>query len=399
MMKPGENIPNDLPRFSRRTLSTVAVVMVLAMAGLFLLGFWPRHRRLAEREAIAREIRDQPLIVQVAHPRATARPVELSLPADIRAYSATALYGRINGYLASWTVDINDRVRKGDLMAVISAPDTDADLKQAEANLNQQQTSYELAEATYRRYQGLIPTRGVTQQQLDEFRSAMEQARANVISSAAAVDRLRALAGFERITAPFDGVVTARTYDVGALISASNIGPGQELFDVAEDDRLRVFVNVPQAYAPLIKFGQSVTLALEQNYPGHRFTGLVARSAGSLDPATRTLRTELDFINRDPTRRIFPGMYGQAIFSIKRDRPALTVPSSALLFEADGKQVAVVRGDNTVHFQRISPGSDFGTEIEVISGLKGDEWVVANPGEQLAEGLAVSPVYGSGENH
>jgi RND family efflux transporter MFP subunit len=396
MTNPSENTPEDLPGFSRRTLAAAAAALALALIGFFILGYWPRLARIREREAMAAEVRDRPLVVQVVRPKAAVKPVELRLPADVRAYATTALYARTDGYLASWKVDINDRVRKGDLMAVISAPDTDANLKQAEASLKQEQTGYDLSAATYRRYQGLVPTRGVTQQQLDQFRSAMEQAQANVVSAAASVDRLRTLKDFERITAPFDGVVTARNYDAGALISAANTGPGQELFDVAEDDMLRVFVNVPQAYAPLVKFGQPAALVLEQNYPNHRFTGTVSRSAGVLDPVTRTLRTELDFRNDDPAHRIFPGMFGRAILSIVRDRPLLTVPTSALLFEADGKQVAVVGGDNRVHFQKIAPGSDFGTEIEVTSGLNGDEWIVSNPGEQLAEGIEVSPVAEAG---
>lgn len=391
MMKSTESTPPDLPKFSTRTVATIAGAMVLAMAGLFILGFWPRHKRIEERESMARAVRDRPMVVQAVQPESTTRPIELALPADIRAYASTALYARTNGYLASWTVDINDRVKKGDVLAVISAPDTDAELEQAVAALNQQQTNHRLAVATEERYRGLIAIRGVTQQQLDQFYSTREQAAAGVSSAAAAVDRLKALVGFEKIIAPFDGVVTARTYDVGALISASNIGPGQELFQLAEDDRLRVFVNVPQAYALLLKFGQSVGLVLERNYPGYKFVGTVARSTGSLDPSTRTLRTELDFKNDDPNHRLYPGMYGEAVFSLQREQPVLTVPTSALLFEAEGKEVAVVGPDNKVHLQKIVPGSDFGTEIEVISGLTGQERIVANPGEQIVEGLVVTP--------
>jgi RND family efflux transporter MFP subunit len=281
-------------------------------------------------------------------------------------------------------------VKKGDVIAVISAPDTDADLEQAKANLNQQETSYQLAVATEDRYRGLISVQGVTQQQLDQFHSTREQAKANVGATAASVDRLKALVGFEKIIAPFDGVVTTRNYDVGALISATNIAPGQELFDLAEDDKLRVFVNIPQAYALLVKFNQPASLAFERNYPGRLFQGVVARSSGSLDPVTRTLHTEVDFNNDDPDHHIFPGMYGEVVFHIQRDHPVLTVPTSALLFEADGKQVAIVNSSNKIHFQKIVPGRDFGTEIEVIDGLKGDENIVANPSEQLTEGLAVS---------
>jgi RND family efflux transporter MFP subunit len=397
MTHSSENTPQDLPKFSTRTVATVAGALVLAMIALFFLGFWPRHERIKERESMAQAVRDRPLIVQTVRPELTTRPIELVLPADIHAYASTALYARTNGYLASWTVDINDRVKKGDLMAVLSAPDTDAQLKEAEANLNQQEVNYQLAAATDGRYRGLIPTQGVTQQQLDQFHSAAEQAKANVVSSSAIVDRLKTLVSFERITAPFDGVVTARNYDTGALISASNTAPGQELYDLAEDDRLRVYSSVPQDYAPLVRYGQPVELLLEQNYPGHRFQGLVARSAGTLDPVTRTLRTELDFRNGDPARRIFPGMYGKAVFRFGRDRPALTVPTSALLFQSSEKRVAVVGEDGKVHMRSIVLGNDFGTKIEVLSGLRGDEWIVENPDEQLAEGVSVEAVHDGAE--
>jgi len=387
--KPNE--PHDLAKVSRRTLTVVAVVIAGTMAGLFLLGLGLRHARIATRESMAREIRDQPPVVLVVHPSATQQSFELTLPADVRAYAATALYARTNGYLASWTTDIGARVRQGDLLATLSAPDTDAQLEQAEAAQRQMAATSELSAATDARYRGLIDTQGVTQEQLDQFDSARQQAAANLAAATATVDRLKALVAFERITAPFDGVVTARNYDTGALISATNTAPGQELFDVADEDRLRVFVNVPQADALLVKVDQPVALVLERNFPGHRFTGVVKRSAGALDPVTRTLRTELDFRNDDPAGRILPGMYGEAVFTLHRDRPVLTIPTSALLFETEGKEVAIVGPGNRIHFQKVVLGTDFGTEIEVSSGLDADAEVVANPGEELAEGIVVSP--------
>jgi membrane fusion protein, multidrug efflux system len=374
-----------------RTLWLIALFAGLAFLILFIVGFWIRHDRVKKREKMAKEMRDQPLVVQTVQPKRTQKSFNLTLPADIHPFAAAALYARTSGYLGSWKVDINDRVRPGQVMAVISAPDTDADLEQARAALRQQEAGHALTVATERRFRGLVEIQGVTQEQLDQNHSAEEQAGANVAAAAATVDRLKALVGFEQITAPFAGVVTARNYDVGALISASNIGPGQELFDLVEDDRLRVFVNVPQADALLIRYDQPAALTLERNYPGHKFTGQVSRSTGALDPVTRTLRIEIDFENDDPAFHIFPGMYGVAILTIQRDAAVLTVPTSALMFEAEGKRVAIVTGDNKIHFQPIVPGSDFGTEIEITSGLKGDERVVSNPGEQLTEGIAVSP--------
>jgi RND family efflux transporter MFP subunit len=390
-MKTGEEIPKDLPKMKHRTLWWIAVIAVAVFLLLFIVGFMVRHERIVKREKMAEEEKSRKLVVLVVRPKQTQKAFDLTLPADVRAFAATSLYARTSGFLASWTADINDRVKKGDVIAVIAAPDTDADLEQARAQLKQNQTGYQLAADTDERYKGLVPVQGVTGQQLDQFHSERLQAKANVGSSSATVDRMTALVGFEKIVAPFDGVITARNYDVGALISATNIAPGQELFDIAQDDQLRVFVNIPQAYALLVRFGLPVDLLLRRNYPGHTFRGVVTRSAGAIDPSTRTLRTELDFRNADPAFHIFPGMYGEAVFHIQREAPVLTVPTSALLFEADGKQVAVVDGNNKIHFQKITPGADFGTEIEVLDGLKGDEKVVANPGEQLTEGVAVEP--------
>jgi RND family efflux transporter MFP subunit len=390
-MKTGEEVPKDLPKVKNRTLWIIAISALVALAILFVVGFVIRHERIAKREKMAKEEQNRKLVVLVVKPKQTQKAFDLTLPADVKAFAATALYARTNGFLASWTADINDRVKKGDVIAVISAPDTDADLEQAKAELNQNQTGYQLAQNTDERYKGLVPIQGVTQQQLDQFHSQRQQAKANVGSSSATVDRMQALVGFEKIVAPFDGVITARNYDVGALILASNIAAGQELFDIAQDDQLRVFVNIPQAYALLVKFGGPVDLALQRNYPGHTFTGVVARSAAAIDPVTRTLRTELDFKNTDPAFHIFPGMYGEAVFHIQRPAPVLTIPTSALLFEADGKQVATVDANDKIHFKKITPGTDFGTEIEILEGLEPGDKIVANPGEQLTEGVVVEP--------
>lgn len=391
-MKSGEEIPKDLPKVANRTLVIIVICVAAAMVAVFILGFWIRHERISKREKMAEETRDRKLVVQVLRPKQTQQSFELKLPADVRPFAMTALYARANGFLASWAADIGDRVKKGDVMAVISAPDTDADLEQAKANLSQQQTNYQLTVDTDNRERGLIPIQGITQQQLDQFHSSREQAKANVGAMAASVDRLQALVGFEKIVAPFDGVVTARNYDVGALIQASSNGPGQEMFDVADDNQLRVFANVPQAYASLVRTGQPVSLVLARDYPDVKFTGVVARSTGSIDPVTRTLRTELDFKNDDNAHHIYPGTFGEIIIPIQRDRPVLTIPTSALLFEAEGKEVAVVTAESKIHFQKIELGRDFGTSIEVSSGLKGDEQVVTNPGEQLAEGVPVTAV-------
>jgi RND family efflux transporter MFP subunit len=364
--------------------------------------------RLIPQLAHDRELRKQatdaqnaPPIVNAALPQPQPIQDELNLPADVRPNAQTALFARVDGYIGRWNVDIGDHVDKDQLLAVIDAPDTDAELEQARASLQQAtanitkaQLDLTLATATYDRYHGLLATGGVTQQDLDTRESAKNQAAADKAGAdaafkiaQAAVDRLIVQKGFEKITAPFSGTITFRNYDVGARIAASETGAGHELFDIADTDHLRIYVNVPQPYVSLIQPNQSVDFVSQRNYGTRRFTGHVARSAGSLDPSTRTLLTELDFDNKD--HLLWAGMYGEVHITVHRDHPMLTVPTAAMLFEADGTQVAVVDSDNHVHFKKVTVGQDLGQRLEIVGGLASDERVVTNPGEKLAEGIEV----------
>jgi len=201
------------------------------------------------------------------------------------------------------------------------------------------------------------------------------------------VDRLAVDQGFEKIYAPFSGTITFRNYDVGARISASDTVAGHELFDIADVDHLRIYVSVPQAYVTLIQQNQPVDFLAQRNYGTRRFVGFVARNAGSLDPATRTLLTELDFDNRQ--HLLWAGMYGEVHIGVHRDHPMLTVPTAAMLFEANGTQLAVVDGDNKVHFKKVTVGQDLGQRLEIVGGVTSNEKVVTNPGEKLEEGSTV----------
>ncbi len=232
----------------------------------------------------------------------------------------------------------------------------------------------------------------VTQQEVDEKRTAVEQAQAvitqtnaDVVAAEANVRRLKVMQGFEQIIAPFDGVVTTRNYDVGALLSTADSGPGKEIFRIAETDKLRVYVNVPQVYATQIGIGEPAFLRV-RNYGEREFKGVVARTSSSVDLATRVMSFELEFSN--PNGELFPGMYGEAHLNVTDPHPVLRIPTSALLFDASGPHVALVQ-DGKIHFKTIKPGRDLGTELEVIDGIGPTDAVVATPGEQLTEGLAV----------
>jgi len=402
-MEANETIPKDLPKIGLGKLVLAGLGVAVLFAVVFVVRYLQIRAHTNALDVQAQQIAEQPPIVEVAPPKPTGAVQDLILPGSATPMQETALYARVNGYLKRWLVDIGAHVEAGQLLAEIDAPDLDAQLnearaavEQANANAVSAQTNYQLAQATYLRYKGLIPTGGVTQQDLDTRQSAAAQAAAAkdaddaaIKSAQATVQRLEAEQGFEKIVAPFAGTITVRNYDVGALISPSDPAPGHELFRLAETDKLRIWVDLPQSYVTLVWPSQRVTFQAPANYPGVKFTGIVARSAGALDQKTRTLHTELDFDNADG--RLWAGMYGQVTFNIHREKPVLTIPTSALMFNAQGTQVIVV-DHNVIHFRNITVGRDLGTEIEVATGLSGDEQVVSNPGERLTEGVQVQVV-------
>lgn len=410
----GEGIPKDLPKVPAWMVLVVGIVAVAMLVGLFFIGWIPHRRQQAKLAADAKAAGNQLLIVDITRPQRRETTVELILPGDVRAMRETAMYPRANGYLKEWYVDINDHVDEGKLLAIISTPEVDAQLSQAraavlqsEANVIRATFDNTLAQSTYARYQGLVATGGVTQQELDEKHSAADTtkanlaaAKANVTAAQADVQRLTELQRYERVIAPFSGTITARNYDNGALLSPTDLAPGHELFHLADTDTLRVFINVPQAYVTLVRIGSPAFL-LVRNYQGREFQGTVTRSTGALDPATRTLRMEVDFPNKD--HDLWAGMYGQVKFHLSQPQPPLIIPTSAMIFDAGGTKVAVVQGkgeQGKIHFQKIVIGRDFGTELEVTDGLSGGEQVVSNPGEKLAEGkeVKVAPPEGEGQN-
>jgi RND family efflux transporter MFP subunit len=393
-----DGVPDNLPKISVKTIVAITVGIVLLLAILFVTRWLPQRAHEQNLQEQADSQADAPPIVDIANPQPQGVQTDLVLPADARPMAQTAIYARVDGFLGKWLVDIGDHVDKGQLLATIDAPDTDAQLNNAraslqlaKANLQSAQVSLELADATYKRYYGLLPSGSVTQQDLDTRQTVANQAaaskaaaEASVKSAEAQVEQLEALQGFERIYAPFAGTITFRNYDVGARISASDTAAGHEMFDIEDTDKLRIYVDVPQSYVTLIQQNQPVDFFSLRNYANRHFVGYVARTAGALDPQTRTLRTELDFDNKD--HALWSGMYGQVHISVHQPHPILTVPTAAMLFEANGTQLVVVDSEKRVHFKKVVVGQDLGQRLEVLSGVSADDNVVTNPGEKLVDG-------------
>ncbi len=392
-------IPDDLPNFGSLTVGLLAMAGVLLLAGLFVLGYLPRQHRIAEADRVADEANYKP-IVEVAPPSRQPNAGNLELPADVRALQETSVYPRTTGYLKRLLVDIGDHVKDGQLLAEIDSPEVDSQLNQAKAtqeqasaNLNKAQADEDLAQTTMTRYDTLSKTPGaITQQDIDEKRSQLNQAiaalaaaRSNVTAAAADVQRLTDLQSFEKVTAPFAGVITTRNFDIGALLEANTPTAGRELMRIARTDTLRAFVSVPQSAASGVKMGQPATLTV-RNFPGREFAGTVTRSAGAVDPNTRTLKFQIDVANKDDV--LWAGMYGTISLPLLRDHPPMLIPTSALIVQADGTKVAVIE-DGKVKMKTISIGRDLGQQLEVVQGLNDTEQVVSNPGERLADGVEV----------
>jgi RND family efflux transporter MFP subunit len=299
----------------------------------------------------------------------------------------STVYARSNGYVVRWVKDIGSTVKKGELLAEITAPEIDQELSQAVSARAQAAASASLAKSTADRWQALRAKDAVTQQDLDERLSAYHQAEASLAAADANAGRLQKLQGFNRVVAPFDGVVTRRNVDVGDLVNAGNGGTGQALFAVAQVDPLRLYVYVPQVYAHQIKIGDAVTVTLAER-AGEQYRGTVARTARAIDTATRTMQVEIQVPN--PTGALIAGSYVQVTLPINVDNDALVVPTNVLLFRPEGTHVALVDGAGKVHLTPVKLGTDFGTRVEVLRGLSATDTIVLNPADSLADGDVVT---------
>jgi RND family efflux transporter MFP subunit len=311
----------------------------------------------------------------------------LTLPGTLLGVIESTVYARSNGYVVRWLKDIGSTVKKGELLAEIAAPEIDQELSQAISTRDQAAASAALAKSTADRWQSLREKDAVTQQDLDERVSASNQAQANLAAANANVGRLRNLQGFNQVVAPFDGVVTRRNVDVGDLVNAGNGGTGQALFAVAQVDPLRLYAYVPQAYAHQINIGDAVTVSLAER-GGEQYRGSVARTARAIDTATRTMQVEIRIPN--PANALIAGSYVQVTLPINVDARALVVPTNVLLFRSDGTRIALVDSGGRVHLALVKLGTDFGTTVEVLSGLRVSDRLIVNPADSLADGDVVT---------
>ena len=405
-----DETPSNPSRGALWALALVAVVLIVAG---FFAGYIPHQRRetVLAKEAMTAES-TAPTVNVVRVERASGKS-ELVLPGSIQAVTEAPVLARSNGYVKVRYVDIGDHVKEGQLLAELEAPElvqmlrqaeatleqTKAAVEQAAANLQQSKTNERLAQVTAQRWANLVARGVVSRQENDTYQAqydarkansqALEKgvaaARSNVLAARANVARLAELQGFSKVHAPFAGVITVRNVDTGALVSAGTT----LLFRIAQTDRLRIYLNLPQSESTSVRVGQPATLTIA-DLPGRKFVGTVTRTANALDPATRTLLTEVQVAN--PDGALIPGMYADVDLTTPRKNPPLMIPGDTLVVRADGPQVAVVGENHTVHYRRIELGRDLGDRIEVVSGLEQGQQIVVNPGDSAPEGGTVNPV-------
>ncbi|HEY4203919.1 MAG TPA: efflux RND transporter periplasmic adaptor subunit [Xanthobacteraceae bacterium] len=365
---------------SRKKLGLFGVIGICAAAIVVVTGIASREKSNAD----LRTWTDEQAVPSVAVilPEARAQASTLELPGRLEAYSRAPIYARVNGYVKSWNVDIGASVKSGQLLAEIEAPDLDQQLLQARADLTSAQASAKLSEATLERRKTLLSSNFVSHQEIDERTADLANKRASVNSGQANVDRLEALASYKKIVAPFDGVVTARNTDVGALINAG-ASTGPAMFVVSDIRKLRVYINVPQNYVPLVRMGASAAISVPE-YPDQTFPAKVESSSQSVDVSTGTTRIQLALDN--PDHKLMPGSYATVNLNLVRDKAPLYIPASALLFNSNGLRVATVGTDDKIKFKTVTIARDLGKDIELASGVAADDRVIVAPPDGMVDG-------------
>src|SRR5437868_4562677 len=360
--------PLHPPMRSVAVWGPIAAVTVLAI--LVIFGAW--HRISQRREQTSFVQRTTQLEVNVATAKRDANAKELILPGTFQAFNQTTIFPRSNGYVKSWKVDIGDNVQAGQLLAEIATPEVDQQLAQSRAQ-------EQIAKLTADRWRDLLAKKVVSKQEYDQNEKAYEAANANL-------QQLEKIQGFQQIVAPFTGKITARNIDVGTLVTAGTGNAGTPLFSMVQSDPLRVYVFVPQTNAASMREGLKAKI-LVQERPGQDFEGTVTRTAGALDPTSRTMQVEVQVPNHEG--KLYAGMYGEVKFLLPEDNAPIVVPADTFVFRAQGPQVVTVTNDNRIHWQKISVGRDFGTQLEVLDGLAENAKVVINPSDDLVEGIQV----------
>ncbi|WP_010583042.1 efflux RND transporter periplasmic adaptor subunit [Schlesneria paludicola] len=397
---------HDEPELKRptKTWSAASLILTILIAaagfgGLFLLGSVPRHHSNAVLAEESDRVKTSRPRVRVMTPRQSPAITEAMLPGDVQAMEETILYPRTNGYVTKWLVDIGDEVNEGQLLAEISTPEVFAQLQQSKAALSESKASVERAKATVNlttittnRLRGLVAKNTVSQQELDDAEgnqavavANLRLAEATVEANTANMQHMQELQSFSEITAPFSGTITARNINTGQLVTSGN-GTGQSLFQLTRTNPVRVFVNVPQIYAPGVTKGMKADIIVRE-IPGRIFPGTVTRTARAIDATTRTLLTEIQVPNDD--RALLTGSYVQVKMDVARQDPPLMIPASALVFNAQGTQVAVVDSDETVRLCAVEVAGDFGREVGISTGIRADDQVIVNPGDRMSDGLKV----------
>jgi RND family efflux transporter MFP subunit len=362
------------------------MLLILVVGGSALV-FYGIHSRTVSANALETQTReDSVLAVSVVNPKLGGADEEVVLPGNTQAFTDSPIYARTNGYLRKWYVDIGTHVKTGQLLAEIDAPELDHQLQQAKADLATAQANLKLAQTTADRWVFLLKSESVSRQETDEKTGDLNAKKAMVDASENAVHRLEDLQAYEKVTAPFDGIITARNTDVGALIDAGSGTPARELFHLAATNELRVFVNVPENFDSAAQSGAKATLQLAE-FPGRNFTGTLVRNANAIDTSSRTLLVEVDVEN--PTGELLPGSYVSVHLKLPgRQNHGLTIPANTILFRSEGLRVGVVR-DGLAQLIPITVGRDYGNELEVVSGLTARDKLIVNPADSLVSGEPV----------
>src|ERR1700720_3713308 len=364
----------------------VAVVLIIAVSvAIYFVAIYPRVQNTKHLAAVAAAAGKT--TVTVVEPTQTSSAPELILPGNVEANQMTSIYSRVDGYIKKWYVDIGDHVQQGQVLADIEAPQIDASLRMAQAELELAQANLTLAQTNSARSQQLYQNHVNSQQELDTVLATEQVQKATRDNAAAALTSAQDMKAFEQIRAPFAGTITARYIDVGSLVASGSARTVQKLFDLAQSDPVRVFVNVPQADVSSVKPGTPATIMVDE-FPGQTFAGKVARDAGAFDQASRTLLLEIDVPN--PDGRLFAGMYAHGTFALKNPTPALLVPDNSILIDSKGPRVLIVDSSDKIHVKSVTLGRDFGTKSEVLGGLDARDRVIQNPTEALHEGMIVS---------
>jgi RND family efflux transporter MFP subunit len=382
--EPVTQITEDRQLKSRRWLSPILLLTLVAvLGGLLLIGIIPRltHAKQLEQAAAARI---PTVSVAIATPGEAT--TELILPSSVEAAQETPLYPRVNGYVKRIVADIGAKVNAGDVLAEIETPELDQQVNQAKAALEQATANLTLATTSYARWQAMQNSRIVAAQEVDERKGALDARKADRNAAEANLQRLTRTQGYQMITAPFAGTVTKRFVEVGQLVTGDLNDSTRILFRIEHIAELRAFINVPQSYYRNISVGQTVALSFRE-VPGRTFPGTVVRTAGALDSATRTLRTEIQVPNE--AGELIPGLYAEVKFQVQREHPPITVPGRAVIIQTAGPQIATVNGENRVTLHAVTLGRDFGKTVEIASGIELGARFILNPTDTLRDGATV----------